>query len=135
MKLISNKREKTGIIIKQVVQANIEDCYYSNLRNIPKTGYLIKKIDLRYFSIFSVDSINCICQFSRLWIFENLNLLMIKEVHDRIISTHLNYQKIISLLAYNYYWPKIKNTRHRYIQNYHICNHAKAFGDLYNSLF
>ena len=40
----------------------------------------------------------------------------------------------ISLLARNYYWPKMKDKVHRYIRNCHTCRYAKAPRDQYNNL-
>ena len=59
---------------------------------------------------------------------------MIREVHDQIASGHPGRQKTISLLACNYYWPKMKDTVHRYIRNCHTCRRAKAPRDQYNGL-
>ena len=60
------KRKVKSIIVDHVVQANLEDSYYSQLHYLLKTGYPTKKIDLRHFSDLSIDSENCICQFGRL---------------------------------------------------------------------
>ena len=93
-----------------------------------------KEIDLRHFSYLSVDLKNCICCYSRLWVPEDLYSLVLREVHDQIASDYPGCQKTVSLLARNYYWPKMKDTVYRYIQNCHICRRAKAPRDQYNGL-
>ena len=99
-----------------------------------KIGYPIKEIDSRHFPDLSVDSENCVRRYGRLWIPEGLHLLVIREVHDQIASGYPGRQKTISLLACNYYWPKMKDTVHRYIRNCHTCRRAKAPRDRYNGL-
>ena len=69
--LIKSKKNRT--IIKQIVQANLEDSYCSKLRNALKTSYEIEKIDFCHFSNLSIKSENCICWFGQLWISEGLN--------------------------------------------------------------
>ena len=55
-------------------------------------------------------------------------------MHDQIASGHPGRQKTVSLLARNYYWPKMKDTVYRYIRNCHTCRRAKAPRDQYNGL-
>ena len=121
-------------IIEQVVKANLEDDYYSKLCHSLETGHLVKEIDLHYFSHLSVDSKNCICQYGQLWVPEDLYSLVLREVHDQIASGHPGRQKTVSLLAHNYYWPKMKDTVYRYIRNCYTCRRAKAPRDQYNGL-
>ena len=90
LKISFIQKEKNGTFIEQVVQANLKDSYYTKLRNVLKTGYLIEKIDSYSFSNLLLDSRNCIYQFSQLLIAESLNLLVIRNVHDQITSEHLN---------------------------------------------
>lgn len=47
---------------------------------------------------------------------------------------YLNWQKIISFLVCNYYWPKIKDIAYCYIWNSHICKCAKASRDQYYNI-
>ena len=56
--------ENNNTIVDQVVQAKLEDNYYSKLCHSLKDGYLAKKTNLHHFSDLSVDSKNCICRFS-----------------------------------------------------------------------
>ena len=60
--------------------------------------------------------------------------MVIKEVHDQIATGHPGYQKTVSLITRNYYWPELKKLVQRYIQNYHSCRRAKAPRDQYNGL-
>ena len=112
----------------------MEGSYCSKLRHSLKDGYPTKETDSRHFSDLSIDSKNCIRRFGRLWVPEKLYLLVIREVHDQIAFGHPGRQKTISLLARNYYWPKMKDTVHRYIQNCHTYRRAKASRDRYNGL-
>ena len=65
---------------------------------------------------------------------EDLYSLVLREVHDQIASDYPGCQKTVSLLARNYYWPKMKDTVYRYIRNCHTCRRAKAPRDQYNGL-
>lgn len=58
--------------------------YYSKLYYLLKVDYLIKKIDLYYFSNLLINLKNCIYWFDQLWVFEKLNLLAIKKIYDQI---------------------------------------------------
>ncbi len=133
LEIISIK-EKDNTIINRVVQANLEDSYCSKLRHSLKTDYSTKEIDSRHFSDLSVDSENYIRRFGRLWVPESLYLPVIREVHDQIASSHPGWQKTISLLVCNYYWPKMKDIVYCYIRNCHTCRHAKAPRDRYNGI-
>ena len=113
LEIILIEGEVKSTIIDQVVQANLEDSYCSELHHLLKTGYPTKKIALRHFSDLSVDSENCICRFGRLWVPESLYLSVIRELYDQIACGHPDHQKIFCLLACNYYWPKMKDTVHR----------------------
>lgn len=122
---ISFIEKKNHTIGQQVVQANLKDSYYSKLCNALKTGYPIEKMNLYYFSDFSIDLKNCIWQFCQLWIPEGWNLLVIREIHYHIVSGHLGCQKTISLLAYNHYWSKMKDIVNCYISNWHTYSMLK----------
>ena len=78
-------------MIEQIVKAKLENNYFSKQRHSLKTDYLIKKIDSRYFFYLLVDSKNSICQYGRLWVLEDLYLLVLRKVHDQIASDHLRY--------------------------------------------
>ncbi len=125
LEIISIERED-NTMIDRVVQANLEDSYYSKLRHSLKADYPTKEIDSRHFSDLSVDLKNCIRRFGRLWVPESLYLPVIREVHDQIASGHPGRQKTISLLVRNYYWPKMKNTVYCYIRNCHTYRRTKA---------
>lgn len=56
MKINFIKREKTRIIIEQIVWANLKNNYYFKLCNILKTGYQIEKIDLCHFFDILINS-------------------------------------------------------------------------------
>ena len=55
-------------------------------------------------------------------------------MHDQIAFGYPRRQKTVSLLARNYYWPKMKDTVYCYIRNCHTCRRAKAPRDQYNGL-
>ena len=84
-----NYQGKNTTIIKQIVEAKLENDYYFKLHHLLKTSYPVKKIDLRYFSHLLVESKNYICQYSQFWIFKDLYILMLKKVHYQISSGHL----------------------------------------------
>lgn len=59
------KRKKNHIIIQQIVRANFKDNYCSEIPNISKTGYSMKKIGLHHFFNFLVNLKNLIYQYNR----------------------------------------------------------------------
>ncbi len=60
--------------------------------------------------------------------------MVIRKVHDPITIGHPGYQKIVSFITQNYYWPGLKKMVQYYIQNCHSCKCAKAPRDRYNGL-
>ena len=60
--------------------------------------------------------------------------MVIRDVHNHIATGYPGYQKTISLIARNYYWPGLKKMVRRYILNCHTCRHAKAPKGQYNNL-
>ncbi len=61
--------------------------------------------------------------------------MIIREVvHNQIATGHPGYQKTMSFITRNYYWPGLKKMVQRYIQNCHSCRRAKAPRDCYNGL-
>ena len=51
-----------------------------------------------------------------------------------IAIKHLDYQKTISFIAQNYYWPGLKKMIWCYMKNSHSCRRAIALKDQYNGL-
>ena len=91
-----------------MIQANLVDPYCTKLRELIRTSSFIESINTRHLSNLFVDTKNCIRQFDRLWVPDNLQLTVIRDVHDQIATGHPGYQKTISLIAQNYYWPGLK---------------------------
>ncbi len=56
--------------------------------------------------------------------------MVIRKVHDQIVTSHPGYQKSISLITQNYYWLGLKKMVQCYIQNCHSCRRAKALKKL-----
>ena len=75
------------------------DFYYTKSCKTIRTSLSIEDINTYHISDLFIDIKNCINQFNRLWIPDNLQLIVIKDVHDQIAIEHLGYQKIISLIA------------------------------------
>ena len=44
-----------------------------------------------------------------------IKLLMLNEVHKSTYSRHLGYQKMITMLRKEYFWPNMKNEVVEYI--------------------
>ena len=86
-----------------MIQANLIDLYCTKLRESIRTRSFIKGTNTRHLSDLFVDTKNCICQFDCLWVPDNLQLTVIRDVHDQIATGHPGYQKTISLIARNYY--------------------------------
>ena len=126
--------DKSKTTPERVIQANLVDFYCTKLRKSIRTSSSIEGINTRHFSDLFVDTKNCIRRFDRLWVPDNLQLTVIRDVHDQIATGHPGYQKTISLIARNYYWPGLKKMVRRYILNCHICRCAKAPRNRYNGL-
>ena len=91
-----------------MIQANWVDSYYLKLRKTIKRSLLIEGIINHHLSDLSIDTSDCIYQFNRLWVPDNLQLTVIRAMHDQIAKGHLGYQKTVSFIARNYYWPRLK---------------------------
>ena len=117
-----------------MIQANLIDLYCINLREAIRTTSSIEGIITRHLSDLSIGTNNCICQFNCLWVPDNLQLTVIRDVHDQIATEYPGYQKTVSLITRNYYWLRLKKMVQRFIQNCHSCKRAKTPRDRYNSL-
>ena len=117
-----------------MIQANLVDLYCTKLCKSIRISSSIEDINTCHFSDLFVDTKNCIYWFDRLWVPDNLQLTVIRDVHNQIATGHPGYQKTISLIARNYYWPGLKKMVWRYILNCHTCRRAKAPRDRYNGL-
>ena len=104
------------------------------LRETIRISFSIEGINTRHLSDLFIDTKDCIHRFNYFWVPNNLELTVIRDVHDQIASGHPGYQKTISFIARNYYWPGLKKMVQRYIQNCHSCRRAKALRDRYNDL-
>ena len=107
---------------------------YTKLRKSIRTSFFIKSINICHLSDLFVDTENCICRFDRLWVPDNLQLTVIRNVYDQIATGHPGYQKTINFIAQNYYWPGLKKMVWRYIQNCHTFRCVKAPRNWYNGL-
>ena len=100
--------DKSKTTPERVIQANLVDLYCTKLRESIRTSSSIEGINTYHFSNLFVDTKNCIRQFDRFWVPDNLQLTVIRDVHNQIATGHPGYQKTISLIARNYYWPRLK---------------------------
>ena len=91
-----------------MIQANLVDFYGTKLCKTIKTSFSIEGINTRYLSNLLIDTKDCICQFNRFWVPDNLQLTVIRDVHDQIATRHPSYQKTINLVTRNDYWPGLK---------------------------
>ena len=126
--------DKSKTTPERVIQANLVDLYCTKLRKSIRTSSSIEGINTRYLSDLFVDTKNCIRQFDRLWVPDNLQLTVIRDMHDQIATRHPVYQKTISLIALNYNWPGLKKMVRRYILNCHTYRRAQALRNRYNGL-
>ena len=55
-----------------------------------------------------------------------IKLLILNEVHKSPYSGHLGYQKMITMLRKEYFWPNMKNTVAKYIARCIECQQVKA---------
>ncbi len=119
---------------EKVIQANVSDLYCIKLCKTILTYSSIKDINTCHLSDLSIDTKGCIRQFNRFWVPDHLQLMVIRKVYDQIAIGYPGYQKTVSLITRNYYWPGSKKMVQLYIQNYHSCRRAKAPRDEYNGL-
>ena len=112
-----------------MIQANQVDSYYIKFCKAIKTCLLIENNITYHFSDLFIDTNNGICQFNRLWITDNLQLTVIRDINDQIATDYPSYQKTVSFIAQNYYLPGLKKIVQYYIQNCHLCRCAKALKD------
>ncbi len=108
LKISSIDPDKNKTTPEKVIQANLVDPYCTKLCESIRTRSSIEGINTRHFSDLFVDTKNCIRRFDRLWVPDNLQLTVIRDVYDQIATGHPGYQKTISLITRNYYWPGLK---------------------------
>ena len=101
-------QDKSKMTPERVIQANLVDFYCTKLRETIRTSSSIEGINTRHFSDLFIDTQDCIRRFNRLWVSDNLQLTVIRDVHDQIPTGYPGYQKTISLISQNYYWPGLK---------------------------
>ena len=56
----------------------------------------------------------------------NIKLLSLKEIYKTPYSGHPGYQKTITMLRRDYFWPNMKNELEEYIANYFECQKVKT---------
>ena len=98
-----------------MIQANLVDLYFTKLRKTIRTSSSIEGINNRHLSDLFIHTKDCIRLFNRLWVLDNLQLMVIRDVHDQIAIGHPGYQKTISFISRNYYWAGLKKMVQRYI--------------------
>lgn len=91
-----------------MIQKNLIDFYFIKLYKAIRTSSLIEGITTYYLSGWSIDINNYIYQFTHFRVLDNLKFLIIKDMYDQIAISHLSYQKILSLIIWNYYWQRLK---------------------------
>ncbi len=69
-----------------------------------------------------------------LWIFENMHMKLLQEVHDQSSIFHLDNKWIINLVQHFYYWSDHWATIQWYIWNYHACQRSKVSRNSINEL-
>ncbi len=69
-----------------------------------------------------------------LWIFENMHMKLLQEVHNQSLISHLDNKWIINLVQRFYYWSDHQATIQWYIQNYHACQWSKVSRNSINEL-
>lgn len=91
-----------------MIQANLIDFYCIKLCKIIKTSFFIKGINICYLSDLFINTKDYIRQFNCFWVLDNLQLTIIKDVHNQIATKYPGHQKTISLITRNYYWLGLK---------------------------
>ena len=86
-----------------MIQANQIDFYYLKLRKAIKTSFSIKNIITHHFSDLSINTNDYICQFNHFLLLDNLQLTVIRDMHDQIVTNYPSYQKTVSFITQNDY--------------------------------
>ncbi len=69
-----------------------------------------------------------------LWVFKNMHMKLLQEVHDQSFIFHLDNKWTIDLVQRFYYWSDHQATIRQYIRNCHICQRSKVSRDAINEL-
>lgn len=100
--------DKSQTIPEIVIQTNRINAYYIKLYKTIRTSLPIENPKTCHVSDVLITTNNFICQFNWLWVLDNLQLTMIRDVYDQIATRYPGYQKTISFIAWDYYCPGLK---------------------------
>lgn len=57
-------------------------------------------------------------------VYEPLMTALIRNIHDAVVSGHLDRDATLAQVARDYFWPGISNAVKRFCRNCHICGKA-----------
>ncbi len=69
-----------------------------------------------------------------LWVFKNMHMKLLQEVHDQSFIFHLNNERTINLVQRFYYWSNHQATIRQYIWNCFIYQRSKVSKNAINEL-
>ena len=82
LKISSIYSEKSKTTPERVIQANLVNSYCTKLRKSIRISFSIESINTCHLSDLFVDTKNCLRRFDRLWVSDNLQLTVIRDVYD-----------------------------------------------------
>ena len=71
------------------------------LRKTISPHFSIEGTNTRHLLDISIDTKSSIRLFNRLWVPDHLQLMVIQEIHDQIVTSHPDYQKTVSFITRN----------------------------------
>ena len=120
------------MLAERVSSANRKDelckeirAYLANPEEVTKPDVYIKDLKAQNGLLFKGGE---------LWVPAELQLAVIKEIHDQPAVGHPGIERTLEMVRRQYYWPGMKTSIHRYVRNCHACKRAKPARDAYNGL-
>lgn len=74
-----------------MILVNLINSYYMKLYKVIRISSSIKDINTCHLSDLSLDTNNCISQFNYVLIPDNLQLMVIRDIHDQIATSYSGY--------------------------------------------
>ncbi len=113
--IVKNQMNQLCFDIQIVMKQNRKTCQDIDLNNCKILNEVLWKDD-------------------RLWVFQSMIILLIKEAYDLSISDHSDMNWTLNLLRWSYCWSKMRMMIKRYIQNCYVYCRSKASRDWINEL-
>ena len=100
-----------------------DDLEYNKLREKS-----IKRSDITEESAYQIDAEGFLCYKNCIYVpnQSNIKQIIFRELHDNPCARHLGYQKLISALKKDFYWPNMKKEAVDYVARCFRCQQVKV---------